>query len=181
MNIVLVGMSGAGKSTLGVLLAKALGMDYVDTDIMIQQQEGRLLQEVIDRGGIDKFMEVEENIVSDLKLKNCIISTGGSVIYSERAMNILKNGGQIIYLHVPYEEINRRLTNITTRGIVIKKGNSLKDVYEERLPLYKKYSDIMIDCSNKDIEHCVREIIERIQESHGENTMDCQNFAGSDA
>lgn len=165
MNIVLIGMSGAGKSTLGVLLAKALGMDYVDTDIVIQQHEGRLLQDIIDNDGIEKFMKVEEQIVSELKLKNCIISTGGSVIYSEKAMNVLKQGGQIIYLHVPYEEIKRRLINITTRGIVIKKGNSLKDVYEERVPLYVKYSDITLDCSNKDIQYCVSEIIEKIQES----------------
>jgi len=165
MNIVLIGMSGAGKSTLGVLLAKALGMDYVDTDIVIQQHEGRLLQDIIDNDGIGKFMEVEEKIVSELELKNCIISTGGSVIYSEKAMNIFKQGGQIIYLHVPYEEIKRRLINITTRGIVIKRGNSLKDVYVERVPLYIKYSHKTLDCSNKDIEHCVSEIIEKIQES----------------
>jgi len=170
MNIILIGMSGSGKSTLGVLLAKALGMDYVDTDIVIQQHEGRLLQDIIDNDGIEKFMEVEEKIVSELQLKNCIISTGGSVIYSVKAMNVLKQGGQIIYLHVPYEEINRRLINITTRGIVIKKGNSLKDVYEERIPLYIKYSDKTLDCSNKDIENCVSEIIEKIQESHFDNS-----------
>lgn len=162
MNIVLIGMSGAGKSTLGVLLAKALGMDYVDTDIVIQHHEGRLLQDIIDNDGIEKFMEVEERIVSELQLRNCIISTGGSVIYSEKAMNVLKQGGQIIYLHVPYEEIKSRLINIKTRGIVIKKGNSLKDVYEERVPLYIKYSDKILDCSNKDIEHCVSEMIEKI-------------------
>ncbi|WP_053375226.1 shikimate kinase [Paenibacillus sp. FJAT-27812] len=161
MNIVLIGMSGAGKSTLGVLLAKALGMDYVDTDIVIQQHEGRLLQAIIDHDGIEKFMEVEEKIVSELQLKNCIISTGGSVIYSEKAMNALKQEGKIIYLHVHYEEIKKRLLNITTRGIVMKKGNSLKDVYEERVPLYLKYSDKTFDCSNKDIEHCVSEIIEK--------------------
>ena len=151
MNIVLIGMSGAGKSTLGVLLAKALGMDYVDTDIVIQQHEGRLLQDIIHNDGIEKFMEVEEKIVSNLQLRNCIISTGGSVIYSEKAMIVLKQNGQIIYLHVPFEEIKRRLINITSRGIVIKKGNSLKDVYEERVPLYMKYSDKTVDCSNKDI------------------------------
>ncbi|WP_312886532.1 shikimate kinase [Paenibacillus foliorum] len=170
MNIVLIGMSGAGKSTLGVWLAKALGMDYVDTDNVIQQHEGRLLQDIIDNDGIEKFMEVEEKIVSELQLKNCIISTGGSVIYSEKAMNVLKQGGQIIYLHVPYEEIKRRLINITTRGIVIKKGNSLEDVYEERVPLYIKYSDKTLDCSNKDIEQCVSEIIEKIQESDCDNS-----------
>ncbi|TNJ64378.1 shikimate kinase [Paenibacillus hemerocallicola] len=165
MNIVLIGMSGAGKSTLGVLLAKALEMDYVDTDIVIQQHEGRLLQDILDQDGIEKFMEVEERTVSELQPKHCVISTGGSVIYSEKAMNVLKQGGQIIYLHVPYEEIEKRLINLTTRGIVIRKGNSLKDVYEERVPLYMKYSDQTLDCSNKDIEHCVSELIENIQAS----------------
>jgi len=169
-NVVLIGMSGAGKSTLGVLLAKALRMDFVDTDIVIQQHDGRLLQEIIDNDGIEKFMKVEEKVVSELQFKNCIISTGGSVIYSDEAMNVLKKGGQIIYLHVPYEEIKRRLADITSRGIVIKQGNSLLDVYEERVPLYMKYSDITLDCSNKDIEHCVSEIIKNIQESHYDNS-----------
>jgi shikimate kinase len=164
LNIVLVGMSGAGKSTLGVLLAKAIGMDYVDTDIIIQKNEGRLLQEIIDNDGIEKFMQIEEGTVSELQLENCIISTGGSVIYSEKAMTVLKQHGQAIYLHVAFEEIKRRLINVTTRGIVIKKGNSLKDVYEERVPLYLKYSDKTLNCSDKDIEQCVGEIIELIKQ-----------------
>jgi shikimate kinase len=108
-----------------------------------------------------------------LKFVNCIIATGGSVIYSEKAMNVLKQDGQIFYLHVPYEEIKKRLINITTRGIVIKKGNSLKDVYEERVPLYIKYSDKTLDCSNMEIEHCVSGIIEKIQEIHCDNISEC--------
>lgn len=169
MNIVLIGMSGAGKSTLGVLLAKAIGMDYVDTDIIIQQHESRLLQDIIDQDGINKFIAIEEKVVSELQLNNSIISTGGSVIYSETAMNVLKQDGLVIYLHVPYEEIVKRVTNITTRGIVIKKGQSLMDVYEERVPLNMKYSDKTIDCSNKNIEHCVTEVIEIIRQSHSGN------------
>ncbi|MZQ86497.1 AAA family ATPase [Paenibacillus sp. 5J-6] len=159
MNIVLIGMSGAGKSTLGVLLAKALGMDFVDTDIVIQQHQGRLLQDIIDHEGIEKFLKIEERIVSALQVNNSIISTGGSVIYSEKAMDMLRQNSQIIYLHVPYEEIKRRLINITTRGIVIRKGNRLRDVYEERVPLYEKYSTLTIDCFNKDIEQCISEMI----------------------
>ncbi|GAA3408192.1 shikimate kinase [Paenibacillus hodogayensis] len=170
MNIVLIGMSGAGKSTLGVLLAKALGMDFVDTDIVIQQQEGRLLQDIIDQDGIETFMEIEERIVSELQLDHCVIATGGSVVYSEKAMNALQRGGTIVYLHVPYDEIERRLLNIATRGIVIKKGKRLKDVYEERAPLYMKYSDQTVDCSDKDIELCVYEIIKNVQARHGEHT-----------
>ncbi|WP_010275691.1 shikimate kinase [Paenibacillus senegalensis] len=163
MNIVLIGMSGAGKSTLGVLLAKALGMDFIDTDIVIQRLEGRQLQDIIDHEGIEAFLEIEERAVSELHLENTIVATGGSVIYSEKAMNALKRNGQIIYLHVPFDEIQRRLKNITNRGIVIKKGCSLKDVYEERTPLYEKYSDVTLDCSNKDIEFCVSKIIDKVK------------------
>lgn len=139
-NIVLIGMAGAGKSTLGVLLAKALGMDFVDTDILIQQREERLLQEIIDHDGIDRFLAVEESVISELHLRNSVIATGGSVVYSQRAMEALREGGTVIYLYVAYKEVERRVTNITTRGIVIKQGRSLKDAYEERLPLYHRYS-----------------------------------------
>jgi shikimate kinase len=166
MNLVLIGMPGAGKSTLGVLLAKALGMDYVDTDLVIQQQEGRLLQDIIDNDGIDNFMKIEESLVSDLKLRNCVIATGGSLIYSEKAMNALKQRGTIFYLHVPLGEIEKRLNNIQTRGIVIKPGNSLKDVYEERVPLYRKYADKTVDCANKTMEDCVSEITEQYRDTN---------------
>ncbi|QHT59677.1 shikimate kinase [Paenibacillus lycopersici] len=164
MNIVLIGMSGAGKSTLGVLLAKALGMDFVDTDIVIQQQEGRLLQDIIDRDGIAHFMAVEERIVSGLRLDNSIVSTGGSVVYSEQAMHTLRQGGRIVYLHVPYEEIERRIGGMAARGIVMKSGQCLRDVYDERMPLYVKYGDMTVDCTNKAIESCVGEIIACIRE-----------------
>lgn len=163
MNIILVGMPGAGKSTLGVLLAKALGMNFVDTDIVIQQLEGRLLQDIIDRDGIEKFMEIEARVIADLSLKNCVIATGGSIVYSKKAIKALKQGGKIVYLHVPYEEIKKRLKNVKTRGIVIKAGSSLEDVYKERVPLYIKYADKTVDCSNKDIEDCVDAIMGEIQ------------------
>ena len=158
MNIVLIGMPGAGKSTLGVLLAKALGMSFIDTDILIQQSTGRLLQAMIDIGGIEAFMKQEEKTVSALCVDNCIIATGGSVVYSKPAMQSLKQNGTIVYLHVSFAEIEKRITNITTRGILLQKGKSLKDAYTERFPLYSKYSDITVDCSNKDIEQSVYEI-----------------------
>jgi shikimate kinase len=159
MNVVLIGMSGAGKSTLGVLLAKARGMEFIDTDIVIRKMEGRSLQDIIDNDGIDYFLEIEEKAVADLQVENCVIATGGSVVYSEVAMKSLKQGGEIIYLHVPYAEIEKRLNNITTRGIVMKQGSSLKDVYDERISLYVKYSDKIIDCGNKDVEQCIVEIL----------------------
>ena len=161
-NIILIGMSGAGKSTLGVLLAKALGMSFVDTDILIQQREKRLLQEIIDQDGIERFLAVEEEVLSDLKLHSCVVATGGSAVYSQQGMEALREGGTVIYLSVPYEEVEKRVTNITTRGIVMKQGRSLKEAYEERLPLYQQYSDVVIECSGRDIEGCVGEMIEQL-------------------
>ncbi len=162
MNIVLIGMSGAGKSTLGVLLAKTLGMDFVDTDILIQQSEGRLLQEIIDKEGPEKFLEIEESLVSGLRLENSVVATGGSVVYSKKAMDALKKAGRIVYLDVPFQEIKKRLKSITGRGIVITKGKRLKDVYAERVPLYKKYGEIAVHCENQDIEGCVRKIVRNL-------------------
>lgn len=163
-NIILIGMSGAGKSTLGVLLAKALGMDFVDTDILIQQQEKRLLQEILNHDGIEQFLRIEEAVIANLKLHNCVVATGGSVVYSERAMAALRENGTVIYLYVAYEEVERRVTNITTRGIVMQQGRSLKDAYQERLPLYRTYSDVVVDCSDRDIEGCVGEMIAKLCE-----------------
>lgn len=161
-NIILIGMSGAGKSTLGVLLAKALGKDFLDTDIIIQQKENRLLQEIIDNDGIEAFLETEERIVTELEARGCVIATGGSVVYSEKAMAALGRNGRVVYLDVSYEEIAKRLTDITTRGIVLKKGNSLKDAYDERIPLYHKYGEISVSCTGKTIEQCVGEIVEKL-------------------
>src|SRR5574344_307651 len=154
-NIVLIGMSGAGKSTIGVLLAKALGKDFIDTDILIQQKEKRLLQSIIDSDGTGKFLQTEESVVCSLDARNSVIATGGSAVYSEKAMTHLKKNGFIIYLYVPYEELSKRLTSITTRGIVMKEGSTLKDVYDERLPLYRRYADRTIDCSGMSVEESV--------------------------
>ena len=162
-NIILTGMSGAGKSTLGVLLAKALGMDFVDTDILIQQREKRLLQEIIDADGIETFLKIEETIVSGLSAQRSVVATGGSVVYSEKAMAALKQSGRIIFLNVPFDELQKRLGNITTRGIVIRKGESLRGVYDERLPLYRKYAELTVDCSGPDIEACVAELTAKLQ------------------
>lgn len=161
-NIILIGMPGAGKSTIGVLLAKALGMDFVDTDIIIQHHTGRLLQDIIDNDGIEAFLQVEEDVLSSLELKNSIIATGGSAVYSEKAMTALKATGRAVYIALPYEEVERRITNITTRGIVLRSGNTLQDAYNERVPLYEKYADITVDCSGKDIESSMRELVGKL-------------------
>ncbi|MGM9522033.1 MAG: shikimate kinase [Oscillospiraceae bacterium] len=164
-NIILIGMSGAGKSTIGVLLAKALGMTFVDTDLIIQYREGQLLQQILDGRGVDEFLRIEESVLSELEATNTVVATGGSAVYSERAMRHLKSIGDIVYLSVDFSEICRRIKNITTRGIVLINGNSLEDAYNERLPLYKKYADITVECGGGNIEDSVTEIIQLISKN----------------
>ncbi len=163
-NIILIGMSGAGKSTLGVLLAKALGKHFIDTDILIQQSTGKLLQEIIDGEGASRFLEIEESVISDENFSNTVVATGGSVVYSEKAMRALKKNGIAVYLKVEFEALAARLSNITTRGIVFKGSNDLRAVYEERLPLYEKYADITVNSTNRDIEGSVDEIVKKLSE-----------------
>jgi shikimate kinase len=166
MNIILIGMAGAGKSTLGVLLAKALGMDYLDTDIVIQQRTGRLLGEIIESEGLEAFLKMEEQALLGLEADHCVIATGGSAVYSDAAMRALKENGRIVYLHVPYKEIEKRIKNIKTRGVVLKKGNGLKEEYQEREPLYRKYGEITVDCAGRDVELCVEEILKRLKQKN---------------
>ena len=163
-NIILIGMPGAGKSTLGVLLAKAMGKLFVDTDIIIQQKTKRLLQDIIDNDGTDAFLKLEEDILLTVDEENTVIATGGSAVYSEKAMEHFKQNGKIVYLHVDFAEIEKRVTNITTRGIVLKNGKSLADAFDERKPLYDKYADIVIDCTGCSIEDSVRKITEKMSE-----------------
>lgn len=163
-NIVLIGMSGAGKSTLGVLLAKALAKSFVDTDILIQQSEGRRLQDIIDSDGVRRFMEIEEAEVATINAANTVIATGGSVVYSEKAMKALSEDGICVYLHVDFEELEARLSNITTRGIVFKNAHTLREVYQERLPLYEKYADITVRCTGSSVEESVENIIKNLGE-----------------
>ena len=164
-NIVLIGMSGAGKSTLGVLLAKTLGKSFADTDIMIQQKDGRLLQDIIDSEGIEYFMKLEEDTVCSAELCDTVIATGGSVVYSDRAMKKLSDGGLCVYLNVDFDELTARLKNITTRGIVFKSAQTLREVYEERLPLYEKYADVTVECTGSGIEESVGRIAELVSKN----------------
>jgi shikimate kinase len=158
-NIILTGMPGAGKSTVGVILAKTLGMNFIDTDIVLQENSGRMLQEIINTEGIDAFLQAEESVIVSLNGENTIIATGGSVVFSEKSMQYLKKQGIIIYLSLSYEEMARRIRNITTRGIVLAADQSLLDLYNQRLPLYEKYADRTIDCSDRDVEKIVENIL----------------------
>ena len=162
-NIILIGMSGAGKSTLGVLLAKALGKQFADTDLLIQARTGKLLQEIIDTEGIDRFLQIEEEVLLDCAFQNCVIATGGSAVYSEKAMQKLKQRGVVVYLSVDYEELKKRLSNITTRGIVFKGKGDLRALFEERIPLYERYADLTIDLSADSIECSVEKLVLALQ------------------
>ncbi|NLW48670.1 MAG: shikimate kinase [Firmicutes bacterium] len=162
-NVILIGMPGAGKSTIGVLLAKTLGKTFVDTDLLIQAQEGKLLQELIDEYGIDHFLEIEAAVIAGLKIDNAVIATGGSAIYSDQAVNHLKQNGIAVYLQLTYEEIGQRIKNMASRGVVIGAGQSLLDLYRERVPKYESHADLVIDCSGKSIEEAVQIIAEKIR------------------
>jgi len=157
-NIVLIGMPGAGKSTVGVLLAKSMKMPFIDTDLLIQQQENSYLQDIINTRGIDEFMKIEESVILGIDVRRHIIATGGSAVYSNAAMMHLKASGVIIFLNAKLYQLNRRLKNISKRGVAMKEGQSLSDLYEERLPLYRKYADIEVSCSKKHIDTIVGEI-----------------------
>ncbi|MDP4088725.1 MAG: shikimate kinase [Bacillota bacterium] len=159
MNIVLIGMPGAGKSTVGVILAKVLGISFLDTDIVIQQDEKSKLHKIIERFGIKYFLEVEERHILGLEVEDHVIATGGSVIYSEKSIEHLKESGILVYLQLSLKEVEKRLSDITTRGIAMEKGSNLEQLYSERKPLYEKYADITIDCTGKSMEEVVGEIV----------------------
>ena len=158
-NIILIGMPGAGKSTCGVLSAKILLKNFFDTDLLIQNLEGKRLQEIIDEKGVAYFQSAEEKAILSLDINGTVIATGGSVVYSEKAMEHLKKLGKIIYLHLDYETMEKRIKNLSTRGLVLRNGSTLKDMYDERLPLYEKYADSTIVCDNNSIEETAEQIV----------------------
>lgn len=158
-NIVLIGMPGAGKSTVGVLLAKAMNYDFLDTDLIIQNRNGKKLYEIINDRGIDYFLQLENDTLQSVETANCIIATGGSAVFGQEAMEHLKENGIIVYIKLSCEEIVRRVNNIKTRGIAMKKGKTMEDVYAERVPLYEKYAEIIVDGEDTTIEECVEKII----------------------
>ena len=138
-NITLIGMPGSGKSTVGVLLAKSLGFQFVDVDLLIQQREGALLQELLDTRGVEPFLDAEEAAVRSLACTGAVIAPGGSAVCRAGAL------GRVVYLHVPLPELERRIHNITTRGIAMAPGQTLADVYAAREPLYRRYADLTVD------------------------------------
>ncbi len=157
-NIVLIGMPGAGKSTVGVVLAKVVGHKFVDSDLVIQENTGKLLHELITEHGLDGFLEIENKTNAELNVTKSIIATGGSVIYGKEAMEHLQEIGLVVYLKLSLESIADRLGDLQQRGVALKEGWGLKELYEERVPLYEKYADLIIDCEEKSIRQITEEI-----------------------
>jgi len=162
-NLILIGMPGAGKSTVGVILAKRLGYDFIDTDLVIQAQEKCRLQEIIDQRGLETFRKIEERVLLNLQTERCVIATGGSVIYSQQGVETIGRTGRLVYLQVSLTDLQQRIADMGQRGLVMSKGQSFADLYQERTPLYEKYANTCIDCSELNAEQVAAEIEKRLE------------------
>ena len=171
-NIVLIGMPGCGKSTVGVLLAKALQMSFLDTDVVFQAQQSKKLQEMINEIGIDAFLKMEEECVCGIGCDNTVIATGGSVVYGKEAMRHLHENGFVVYIQLPYEEIESRLSNLATRGVTLREGQTLRDLYDERIPLYESEADYIFEASKGEIEETALEMAAQLSNRLRKNN-DC--------
>lgn len=169
-NITLIGMPASGKSTVGVLLAKRLGYSFVDVDIVIQEQEGKLLKEIIAESGDDGFLEVENRINKELQVSHSVIAPGGSVIYGKEAMKHLKEISIVVYLKLSLNDVMERLGNLVDRGVVLKDGMTLEELYEERVPYYESYADITIDETGLEAGKIVDELRSIMEEKFGITT-----------
>ena len=161
-NIILIGMPAAGKSTIGVLLAKTLLKSFVDTDLTIQSRYSAGLCDIIEKEGTDAFLKIENDVICSETYTSSVVATGGSAVYGEEAMAHLSKDGIIVYLDISLKEIEKRIGNITTRGVAMKNGTTLSELYSERLPLYNKYADLTVNCEGKTAEEIVTEIAERL-------------------
>ena len=161
----MIGMPGVGKSTVGVVLAKNMGYSFVDSDLLIQEQEGKLLHEIIEQRGLDGFNEVENRVNAEISVSRSVIATGGSVVYGREAMEHLKQIGTVVYLELSCEELSERLGDLNERGVSIRPGQTLQDLLQERAPLYETYADITINCENRQIRQIVQMIREKVQRS----------------
>lgn len=161
-NIILIGMPASGKSTVGVILAKILGYNFIDADIVIQEKDGRKLSEIIEAEGIDGFVDLENKINSEIETEKTVISTGGSVVYGKEAMEHYKNIGKVVYLKVSMDVLTKRLNDVKQRGVVMREGQSLVSLYNERTPLYEKYADYTIDEGTHTMEEVIADILSAI-------------------
>ncbi len=157
-NVILIGMPGAGKSTVGVVLAKRLGYDFVDTDLLIQRTAGKSLQAIINEDGLEVFRQIEEEVLLGLKVEQTVVATGGSAIYSSPAMEHLKRNGTAVFINTPLPVLQLRIADMSTRGMVISPGDSFTELFIERNPLYRKFADIVVDDHDKSVEMIADEI-----------------------
>ena len=162
-NIVLIGMPGVGKSTLGVILAKLIGYRFIDTDLIIQEKRGELLKSIIESEGVDGFIDVENRICAELKASRSVIATGGSVVYGCDAMANLRKIGTVIYLDQDFDIIDKRLSDIKGRGVVLHEGQTLRDLYLERDPLYRKYAHIICKMTGGSVEENIEIVMKAIK------------------
>ena len=162
-NITLIGMPGAGKSTIGVVLAKVLGYQFVDSDLLIQKQEKRRLSEIIEEEGYKGFQEVENRVNASIEAEHTVIATGGSVVYCEEAMEHLKSIGTVVYLKLSLDALSKRLGNLKGRGVLLKEGQTLEGLYDERTPLSEKYADIVIDEEGNNLEASLEILLETLK------------------
>lgn len=162
-NVILIGMPGSGKSTIGVLLAKVLGYKFIDSDLLIQDREKRKLAQIMEQEGLEKFLEIEGQVNAGIHEERCIIATGGSVVYKDYAMEHLKEIGTVVYLKLPYHVLKRRLGDLRCRGVALKDGQTLKQLCDERMPLYEKYADITLDEGRLSVENTLEKLVEALE------------------
>ncbi len=162
-NIIFIGMPAVGKSTVGVVVAKRLGYQFIDTDLLIQEEEGNLLREIIEKKGIDGFLDIEDRVNAKVEVHNTVISPGGSVVYCENAMKHYKEIGTVVYLMASYETIDKRLKSAKNRGVVLRAGQTLKELYDERVPLFERYADLTVCEDGLKLEDTIDKVIEALQ------------------
>ena len=161
-NLIFIGMPAVGKSTVGIVVAKRLGMKFVDVDLVIQEQEHKLLREIIAEVGQDGFLEIENRVNASIQAENSVISPGGSVIYCEEAMKHYKKIGIVVYLKASYPTIKRRIRNPKKRGVVLREGQTLRDLYNERVPYFEKYADITVCVDGNRIEDTIKNVLDEV-------------------
>ena len=169
-NLIFIGMPAVGKSTVGIVVAKRLGMKFIDTDILIQEREKKLLREIIAEAGQDGFLKIENRVNASLNVENAVISPGGSVIYCEEAMAHYKKIGTVVYLKASYQTIKRRIRNPKRRGVVLREGQTLRDLYDERVPYFKKYADITVCEDGCRIEETIENVLNAVKK-HGKKAV----------
>ena len=163
-NIILIGMPGSGKSSVGVVLAKAMGKDFLDADLLIQSREGALLQQILDERGVEEFLDVEGEVIRSISCSNTVIAPGGSCVCRDDAMEHLQNLGTVVYLRLSYPEVVKRIHNLDSRGIALQPGQTLQDVYDYRVPRYERYAHVTVDADGQSLVETIESVKQALME-----------------